>query len=230
MVIKNLSFKFNKNSSDYFFNNLTIEFSQHAVHFIQGDNGVGKSTLFNCLCGKIDKNSFLEASIVLEDVTYSAYNNALPVAFTQMVHVVQQDYDSMIASQFTFMQNLQFANLQKYPRLQSLPQATLFDAVKKLGIDVNLPAHLLSGGQRQLLAIFMAFQKPTKVLLLDEPTATLDRNNARMIMDCLYELAAQLKVTILIICHDKELVQEYARGNSFVMKHGDGGTRLVQRG
>ena len=67
------------------------------------------------------------------------------------------------------------------------------------------------------------------MLLLDEPTATLDRNNARMIMDCLHELARQLKVTVLIICHDKELVQEYSRGNSFVMKQNADGTRLIQR-
>jgi ABC-type lipoprotein export system ATPase subunit len=230
MLIKNLSFKFDKNSNHYFFNNLTIDFAPHTVHFIQGDNGVGKSTFFNCIQESVHNDSLLEASITLEGITYTTHNNVLPDAFTQQVHAVQQDYNSMIAGQFTFMQNLQLANLKRYPRLQSLPQATLFDAIKKLGIDIDQPAHLLSGGQRQLLAIFMALQKPTKILLLDEPTATLDRKNARMIMDCLYELAVQLKVTVLIICHDKELVQEYSRGNSFAMQQREDGTRLIKRG
>ena len=229
MLIKNLSFKFDKNNSHYFFHNLTVDFAPHAVHFIQGDNGVGKSTFFNCIQEVVNKDVLLEASVTLEDTTYTSCNNALPVVFTQQVHMVQQDYNSMIASQFTFMQNLQLANLKQYPRLQSLEHATFFDAIKKLEIDVDQPAYLLSGGQRQLLAIFMSLQKPTKMLLLDEPTATLDRNNARMIMDCLHELARQLKVTVLIICHDKELVQEYSRGNSFVMKQNADGTRLIQR-
>lgn len=229
MLIKNLLFKFDKNNTHYFFNNLTVDFTPHAVHFIQGNNGVGKSTFFNCIQESVNKDSLLEASITLEDSTYTAHNNVLPGLFTQQVHAVQQDYNSMIASQFTFMENLQLANLKRYPRLQSLPHATFFDAIKKLRIDVDLPAYLLSGGQRQLLAIFMALQKPTKILLLDEPTATLDRKNAHMIMDCLYELAVQLKVTILIICHDKELVQEYSRGNSFVMQQREDGTRLIQR-
>lgn len=37
-------------------------------------------------------------------------------------------------------------------------------------------------------------------------------------MDCLYALTAELKITVLIVCHDKELVREYAQDNSFVMQ------------
>ena len=65
MLIHNLSFKFNGNHSEYFFNNLTAEFTPNTVTFIQGDNGVGKSTLFNILQGTIDKNMLLDASITL---------------------------------------------------------------------------------------------------------------------------------------------------------------------
>lgn len=228
MFIKNLSFKFNGKSSEYFFNNLTAEFAPNTVHFIQGDNGVGKSTLFNIVQGTIDKFALLETSITLNGITYTAHNNVLPHAFTQQVHTVQQQYDRMIANQFSFMENLQLANLPMYPGLQSLPHATLLDIIKPLGIDMRKPAHLLSGGQRQLLAILMALQKPTQLLLLDEPTATLDKKNAHLVMQCLYQLAAQLKVTMLIICHDKELVTQYVQGNSFVMRQHENGERVFE--
>lgn len=228
MFIKDLSFKFNDKSSEYFFKNLAAEFTPNTVHFIQGDNGVGKSTLFNIIQGIVDKDAVLDACIILDGVAYAAHNNQLPHAFTQQVHTVQQQYDRMIANQFTFMENLQLANMPMYPTLQRLPQAKLFDIIKPLNIDMRKPAHLLSGGQRQLLAILMALQKPTKLLLLDEPTATLDSKNAHLVMQCLHQLAVELKVTMLVICHDKELVEQYARGNKKQMRQLENGERVVQ--
>ncbi len=229
MFIKHLSFKFNKKSAQSFFQNITIAFAPNKVHFIQGDNGVGKSTFFNILQGAIGKDAYLEASIQLDGTTFNTHNTMLPHVFTQQVHVVQQNYDSMIANQFTFMENLQLANLPMYPHLKPLPQATLFDVIKTLGIDPHKPAYLLSGGQRQLLAILMALQKTTKLLLLDEPTATLDKKNADLIMQCLFQLAEQLKVTMLIICHDKELVKQYAQENNFVIQQLEDGTRMIHK-
>jgi ABC-type lipoprotein export system ATPase subunit len=229
MLINNLSFKFNDKKSEYFFKNLTAEFTPNTVHFIHGDNGVGKSTLFNSMQGTIDKHALLDASITLDGVTYTAHNNVLPHAFTQQVHTVQQQYDRMIANQFTFVENLKLANLPMYPTLQSLPHATLFEIIAPLGIDMEKSVHLLSGGQRQLLAILMALQKPTKLLLLDEPTATLDKKNAHLVMRCLFQLAAQLKVTMLIICHDKELVAQYAQGNSVMMRQLENGERVLEK-
>lgn len=229
MKIQHLSFKFDKNQKNYFFKDISVEFAPHVVHFIQGDNGVGKSTFFNILQGATDKGSLCEVSVTLEGVSYTAQTNRLPYAFTQKVHTVQQNYDTMIANKFTFMENLQLANLPLYPSLTRLPSATVLDIVKSLDIPCNRPAYLLSGGQRQLLAILMALQKPTKLLLLDEPTATLDKNNADLIMKCLHQLATQLKVTMLIICHDRELVGRYSQGNSVTMKLLENGTREIVR-
>lgn len=228
MRIRNLSYKFDKNSEQYFFKDLSVACTPRTITFIQGDNGVGKSTLFAILQGIFEKNAFLNASITLDGTTYVTDAHRLPLSFTQQVHTVQQHYDRMIAPQCTFMENLQLANLPAYPTLQALPQASLLSLVEQLGIDMNKPAYLLSGGQRQLLSILMALQKPTQVLLLDEPTATLDKKNARLVMDCLYQLAARLGVTMLVICHDKELVAEYAGGNSFVIKQLENNERVIE--
>lgn len=228
MRINNLSFKFDTKHPEYFFKDMAVEFVPNTVHFIQGDNGIGKSTLFNILQNRTDKNIYLHAEIILNDVVFQTHNNKLPKSYIQQVHTVQQNYDDMIASQFSFMENLQLANLPMYPNLRALPFANIFDLVGSLGIDVNKPAYLLSGGQRQLLAILMALQKPTKLLLLDEPTATLDKNNAHMVIECLYKLSEQLQITMLIICHDKELVKKYSKGASFTMQALESGVRELR--
>ncbi len=236
MLIENLSFKFdNSNSSDYFFKDLTVYFIPNHVHFIQGDNGVGKSTFFAILQGAIDKKSFLLARIRLNELLYSTDNNQLPDTFTKQVHTVQQNYDNMIANQFTFMENVQLAHLPKYPSLKSFSfgqaggENALLDSVALFSINVDKPAYLLSGGQRQLLAIVMALQKPTHVLLLDEPTATLDKKNAFMIIESLKRMAQNLGITILVTCHDKEVVEKYAQGNSFTIKQSDSGNRTLMK-
>lgn len=210
MNIKGLTFSFDKNG-DYFFKNESVTFDDGEVHFIEGDNGVGKSTFFSILSGKTSQSSLLELSVSLQNKVYDASGNQLPGSFVSQVHTVYQQYDTMIADRFTVMENLQLANLPIYPGLKRLPQATMFELIEKMSIDITKPAYLLSGGQRQLLAILMALQKPTKILLLDEPTATLDKHNAQLIMQILHQLAGQLKVTMLIICHDKQLVANYGR-------------------
>jgi ABC-type lipoprotein export system ATPase subunit len=228
MFIKHLSFKFEKNQNSYFFKNLIVDFSPERIHFIQGENGIGKSTLFTILRGATDKKmAHLDAQIELDGTTYRAHDARLPHLFTQHVHTVQQNYDNMIANQFSVMENLQLANFSKFPGFRSLPPATLLDFSDALNIHKYTPAYLLSGGQRQLLAIIMALQKPTKVLLLDEPTATLDINNTQLVMHCLYRLVDQLKITVLIICHDKELVAKYSHGRNFVLRKDEAGERQL---
>jgi ABC-type lipoprotein export system ATPase subunit len=229
MLVKRLSFKFDNKSDQYFFRDLKFEFASEKVYFIQGDNGVGKSTFFNILQGITDCKAYLDVSLLLEGITYNSCSNRLPQSFTKQVHVVQQNYDAMIADQFSFIDNLRLARVARYPNLEPLPQAKLFEIINILGIDINKPVYLLSGGQRQLLAILMALQKLTKLLLLDEPTATLDKKNSQIIIDFLFKLASELDISILIICHDKELVNEYVRGTKIVMRKLENGERILSQ-
>lgn len=229
MLIKNLTFKFNVNNPDYFYHDLTVDFPPNEVHFIQGDNGAGKSTLFNIIQGRINVRSLCTGTIVISGIEYVARNNKFPDAFTQQVHTVRQQYDQMIADQFTFAQNLQFANLSTHPGFTRLPKATFFEVTELFNIDTHKPVHMLSGGQRQLLAILMALQKPTQVLLLDEPTATLDKNNAHLTIECLNTLAKELNITILIICHDAAIIKKYGNGNCYRLSIDEDDKRTITK-
>ena len=215
LTVSNLTFSFEKNGPP-FFREVSCSFPENRLHFIRGKNGSGKSTLFRILRGKTDVSEKVTGSITLEGQRLDLSKAEDLWTLSNRIKMVQQRFDSMIADQFTFRENLRLANLPTFPQLTPLPDhRPLPQLVSRFGIDFDKPAHLLSGGQRQILSILMVLQKPIGLLLLDEPTAALDEKNASMVMDFLGKLRSSTTLTILIICHDRELVQNYATEHYF---------------
>jgi ABC-type uncharacterized transport system ATPase component len=230
LKVVDLLFSFDGTSAP-FFKNLNAHFEHGKIHFVRGSNGVGKSTLFRLLQGRVDAQELVQGDIMVNDMHYhyKATEKEHPSQITT-VKMVQQKFDRMLADQLTFEQNLRIANLPEYPNLQALPaHQPLPELIKRFSIPLKTPVYLLSGGQRQILAILMALQKPAEVLLLDEPTAALDDKNADMVMKFLTELVATTQLTVLIICHDKELVYSYAQsGHHELQLDSQSGLRTIE--
>jgi ABC-type sugar transport system ATPase subunit len=94
-------------------------------------------------------------------------------------------------------------------------------ALRDLGIElptVELPVSLLSGGQRQAVAIARAVKWGRQVLLLDEPTAALGTRQTNIVKDLVRVVAAQ-GIAILIVSHDIPAVVEMAH-RIIVMRQG----------
>ena len=208
--INNITFTFSGHSK-VFFRNLSASFSLGKIHFIRGRNGVGKSTLFRILRGQVSRDE-----MVLGSACFG--NDCLPIGSSRSVIekkvcLVQQRVESMLAGSLSGFENLRSAAIGRVPSLAGLPGCDeLPSFMEGLGIPMDIPVGLLSGGQRQILAILMALQKSPKVLLLDEPTAALDNNNSRLVMDFLARIARETDVSILIICHDSAIIDEYSSG------------------
>jgi ABC-type lipoprotein export system ATPase subunit len=83
-------------------------------------------------------------------------------------------------------------------------------AVKHRAFELPLdkPVYQLSGGQKQLLAILMLLQKPTELLLLDEPTAALDPQRSTQLMQFLKTVAHERDIPVVMISHDQEITSD----------------------
>lgn len=216
MKIKNLSYKF-EGQANYFFKDLSIEFQAHELNFLHGQNGVGKSTFFKILQGNTSPHDFLKGCIEFDRHEYSLVDGADHL-FTCHVKTVQQQFDTMLATAFTFEENLRLANAPCHPTLSPLPNFMLPEFALEFGIALDKKVSQLSGGQRQILAILMALQKHTKILLLDEPTAALDEKNTHMVMKFLATLIKDRNITVLIICHDQGLIKTYAKESYYCIE------------
>lgn len=218
LTLTELSFSFSETSATPFFSGLSVSFEKNKIHFIRGKNGAGKSTLFRILRGIIYGGELCSGTIAVGEELYNLRHADERDTLSDHIRMVPQRFDDMLADQYTFRENLQLAAMDGLPSpLRGLPAAPpIPPLVDRFGITYTTPVHLLSGGQRQILAILMALQRSASILLLDEPTAALDEKNAAMVMEFLTNLIASEKnLTILIICHDKELVETYATGTFY---------------
>lgn len=212
MQVQQLSYKHHKNAP-YFFKNLSFELPSGKLHALHGKNGIGKSVLLHALSQKKSPQAVIEGEIK------GAENIAL----------VNQRFDHMIADQFSFEENLKFACMNPFPKLFRQLKQPYFhpDFLDQFHINLSQPAHSLSGGQRQILALLMVLQQKRNILLLDEPTATLDEQNAILVFEFLRTLTEQ-NVTLLVVCHDRELVANYANGNQLHLEMKPDGLRTIR--
>ncbi len=231
--MQHLSFKF-ASQSHYFLHDVSMELEVGKLYFLRGENGAGKSTLIRLLQGCVDPGEQASGTIEIKgkQVKFDDLATGATSMVFHQVSMVPQKFDEMLANKLSFEQNLSLASMGSYPSLKGLPLHKIIPGfVERFKIDTSKPVYLLSGGQRQVLSILMALQKNASILLLDEPTAALDEQNAAMVMNFLAELVAATGLTVLIICHDKELVTRYAQHGYFELtvnrETGQRGLRLV---
>lgn len=216
--ISNINFAFTKNQK-LFFSNLSLSCSAGSITFLQGKNGIGKSTLFRIIRGAIREQEFFTGTFQLGNTTFECRNNQLPYDYQRHVKKVTQNVADMIAPACTVIQNLQLARMPQFPQLKKLPAiSNTLDLLPTKDIDLDAPASQLSGGQRQLLVINMVLQTPTTVLLLDEPTAALDEQNSDLVIKAVEDAARVHNLIVIIIAHDTELVARYKQAHLLVLK------------
>lgn len=184
--------------------NLKIEKGEFIA--IVGPSGSGKSTLLHLL-GGVDNPS--SGKIFIDGNDISKYTSKELALFRRRkVGLIYQFYN--LIPNLTVRHNIELPlKLDK----RKINDEALLDIVRKLGIEDKLDSFPseLSGGQQQRVAIARSLIYSPSLVLADEPTGNLDRENSREIIEILKYFNRTLKQTIIVITHDESIALEAER-------------------
>ena len=184
--------------------NLKIEKGEFIA--IVGPSGSGKSTLLHLL-GGVDNPS--SGKIFIDGNDISKYSSKELALFRRRkVGLIYQFYN--LIPNLTVRHNIELPlKLDK----RKINEEALLDTVRKLGIENKLDSFPseLSGGQQQRVAIARSLIYSPSLVLADEPTGNLDRENSREIIEILKYFNRTLKQTIIVITHDESIALEAER-------------------
>lgn len=155
-------------------------FQEHGFYLLFGPSGCGKTTLLNILSGVWDSDA--------GEVTYQG--EKVKEHQDEVAYITQ---DSYFVDYLDVMDNL---------RLGCTEDKTILTMMETFGLDQVIHQYpaMLSGGEKQRIAIIRALLLQSRVILLDEPSSALDEENTKKLL----ELLSELKKEVCIICvsHD----------------------------
>ena len=183
------------------YDKFSYDFSQNGLYVLFGESGCGKTTLLNLICG-IDE--FDSGSITINNHKYSK-----SVDFSAEQELIgYMTQDSQWIDYLTIGEQLEMLGNSREEILEVLNKFNLGDLYGRYFSEI-------SGGQKQRIFLSQLVLQNKRIILLDEPTASLDGDNKKIV----FEMLSAMKENALIICssHDKELL-EYA---DYVLNYSD---------
>ena len=193
LKLNNLSKKYEKNKSLKVLNNINFKFESGKVYSIIGPSGSGKSTLLNLLSLiDIPSSGFIEFNQKKIDINSSIENDYVR---SKNIGIIYQDKN--LLPDFTALENVILPNL-----LISNNKSKSTELAKKLIKKFDLTSRLnhypseLSGGENQRIAIARALINEPNIILADEPTGSLDFDNAKQIFKILFNLKEKNRIII----------------------------------
>ena len=175
------------------------------VVLIMGPSGAGKST-FLTIAGSLQKPTSGQVYINGEDIANISAKQSNALRLNQIGFVLQA-YNLV---PFLTVKE-QFELVDHVKKQGNLTQATMGKLLEQLGITglVNKYPSELSGGQQQRAAIARALYANPKILLADEPTASLDSKNVDEVGQLFRNLAKNYQKAVILVTHDPRL-EKYA--------------------
>lgn len=182
----------------YALNDISISFPHKGLVSFMGESGCGKSTLMNILSGL---DTMTEGSVIYNGKSFKTFK--------------KKDFDNYRRNEIglVFQEDNLLYNLTVYENV-ILPLKFMGVPINDEEIETILDKmsikelkdrgiNELSGGQKQRVAIARTLVKQPKIILADEPTGSLDENNAKIIFKLLKEISKE--ILVIVFTHDKPL-------------------------
>ena len=183
---------------------ITLEIGAGDIYGIIGMSGAGKSTLVRCL-NLLERPT--EGTVYVEGRDLSAMSEKELRRMRTSVAMIFQHFNLLM--QRTVLDNVCFPmEIAGVPKKEARERARRYLEIVELSDKEKAYPAQLSGGQKQRVAIARALAMDPKILLCDEATSALDPTTTRSILALLKEINQKYGITIVIITHSMEVVQE----------------------
>ncbi len=195
---KNLEFKYGGNTV---LSNVSFDLNNGDYLCIVGENGSGKTTLINGILGVLKQTSgeiFFSDSLCKSEIGYLPQNHNIQNNFPASV------YEIVISGCIN--------KLKWFPFYRKKEKQLANKNLEILGISnlKNKSFHNLSGGQKQRVLLARALCSTKNLLILDEPTASLDPKATNSLYQILKHLNEKHNISVIMISHDIKSACEYA--------------------
>ena len=206
-------------------NNITHSFKKGTISTISGPSGSGKTTLLYALAGLVDN---VKGNIMIDGTTINKMNEKDRNNYR--LNNLSMVYQNL--NLFSFMNVEENILVPLYLQNKQITAETKSRIVKyldimSLGRIQNKDINSLSGGEKQRVAIIRALISDPKIILCDEPTASLDEQNVNVFMNTLVDIKNETNTSFIIVTHDQRVFRfgedkcYLSNGNIYKISHND---------
>ena len=213
LKLENLTKRYN--TGDLALQGIDLSIPSGQVLALIGPSGAGKSTLIRCINRLVEPTN---GSAILNELNLTKLSSRALRKSRRKMGMIFQEY--ALVERLTVMENVLSGRLgyvgfwksflRKFPKKDVNEAFRLLDRVGLLEM-ADKRADELSGGQRQRVGICRALIQDPDLLLVDEPTASLDPKTSRQIMRLINELCQERGLTAIINIHDVLLAQMFSQ-------------------
>jgi len=220
--LKNIKKLFNAGSVNeaLLFDDFSFSVEKGQFISVVGSNGSGKTTLLNLICGSLMPDSGIIRLRGRDITKMPEYKRSAAIGR------VFQNPAMGACPGLTILENMALADNKgkRYSLTPGISKKRIAYYQQQLELlhlsledKINLPVGLLSGGQRQALALLIATLTPIDLLILDEHTAALDPKSSENVMELTDRFVREKKLTAVMVTHNLRYAVEY--GDRLVMMH-----------
>ncbi|MEJ6772417.1 MAG: phosphonate ABC transporter ATP-binding protein [Pelagibacteraceae bacterium] len=213
LKVENLNLTYQKGGPQVLFD-ISFSVSKSDFYAIIGPSGAGKSSLIRCINKLADANS---GNVLFKGENITKLSGKKLRSVRRKIGMIFQEFnlidrmsviDNILTGRLGYMNT--FTSLFRMFDKKDISRAIALIEKVGLGDFANKRVDQLSGGQRQRVGIARALMQEPEIMLVDEPTSSLDPKIAIEMMELIKGIADELKIPVLCNIHNIDLAKQFA--------------------